>query len=39
MNEHVNPSAKDIVPAFPHTILEKVHGIPGRVDIDDAQEK
>ena len=33
------PSADRIAAAFPHKILEKINGIPSRIDIDDAQEK
>ena len=33
------PSADVIAAAFPHTILEKIYGTPGRIDIDNAQEK
>ena len=39
MNDHANPSADAIASAFPHTVLERIHGTPGCVDIDDAQEK
>ena len=39
MNDHANPSSNTITSAFPHTVLERIHGTPGRVDIDDAQEK
>ena len=38
MNDHANPSADAIASAFPHTVLERIHGTLGRVDIDDAQE-
>ena len=39
MNDHASPSSDAIAAAFPHTVLERIHGTPGRVDIDDAQEK
>ena len=34
-----NPSADAIASAFPHTVLGRIHGTPGRIDIDNAQEK
>ena len=33
------PSADAIASAFPHAQIERIHGTPSRVDIDDAQEK
>ena len=39
MNDHASPSSNAIESAFPHTVLERIHGTLGRVDIDDAQEK
>ena len=39
MNNHASPSSDAIAAAFPHTVLERVNGTPGREDIDDAQEK
>ena len=39
MNDHASPSSDAITAAFPHTVLERVNGTPGREDIDDAQEK
>ena len=39
MNDHASPSSDAIAAAFPHTVLERLNGTPGRVDIDDAQEK
>ena len=38
MNDHASPSSDAIAAAFPHTVLERVNGTPGREDIDDAQE-
>ena len=39
MNDHASPSSDAIAAAFPHTVLERVNGTPGREEIDDAQEK
>ena len=39
MNDHASPSSDAIAAAFPHTVLERINGTPGREDIDDAQEK
>ena len=36
----MNDSSSDAIAAvFPHTVLERINGTPGRDDIDDAQEK